>query len=186
LERRAPARNALTMCGIAGVFHYRDRLRQADLTVLRRMTGSIIHRGPDDEGYFVDGSVGLGNRRLAIVSVSPSGHPPMESPDEQYCLTFNGEFYNHRSFRPKLEAHGIHFRGTSDTETLLYVLATYGPGVLTDVAGIFGLAFWDARHQRLILARDPLGVKQLYYHDDGRRVVFASEMKALLQCADVP
>jgi asparagine synthase (glutamine-hydrolysing) len=174
------------MCGIAGVFHYKDRLRQADLTVLRRMTGSIIHRGPDDEGYFVDGSLGLGNRRLAIVDVSPSGHQPMRSPDDQYCLTYNGEFYNHRSFRPKLEAHGIRFRGSSDTETLLYALATYGPGMLTDVAGIFGLAFWDARHQRLILARDPLGVKQLYYHDDGRRVVFASEMKALLQCADVP
>jgi asparagine synthase (glutamine-hydrolysing) len=174
------------MCGIAGVFHYKDRLRLADLTVLRRMTGSIIHRGPDDEGYFVDGSVGLGNRRLAIVDVSPSGHQPMQSPDEQYCLTYNGEFYNHRSFRPKLEAHGIRFRGSSDTETLLYALATYGPGMLKDVAGIFGLAFWDARHQRLILARDPLGVKQLYYHDDGRRIVFASEMKALLQCTDVP
>jgi asparagine synthase (glutamine-hydrolysing) len=174
------------MCGIAGLFHYKDRLRLADLTALRRMTGSIIHRGPDDEGYFVDGSVGLGNRRLAIVDVSPSGHQPMQSPDEQYCLTYNGEFYNHRSFRPKLEAHGVRFRGSSDTETLLHALATYGPGVLTDVAGIFGLAFWDARHQRLILARDPLGVKQLYYHDDGRRVVFASEMKALLQCVDVP
>jgi asparagine synthase (glutamine-hydrolysing) len=174
------------MCGIAGQFHYKDRLRTADLTALRRMTGAIIHRGPDDEGYFIDGSVGLGNRRLAIVDVSPSGHQPMQSPDEQYCLTYNGEFYNHRSFRPKLEAHGVRFRGSSDTETLLYALATYGPDVLTDVAGIFGLAFWDARHQRLILARDPLGVKQLYYHDDGRRVVFASEMKALLQCADVP
>jgi asparagine synthase (glutamine-hydrolysing) len=130
--------------------------------------------------------VGLGNRRLAIVDVSPAGHQPMQSPDQRACLSYNGEFYNHRSFRPRLEAHGARFRGSSDTETLLYALSTYGPNVLTEVAGIFGLAFWDARYQRLILARDPLGVKQLYYHDDGRRIVFASEMKALLQCADVP
>jgi asparagine synthase (glutamine-hydrolysing) len=174
------------MCGIAGIFHYRDRLRQADLGLLQRMTRSIIHRGPDDEGFFVEGSLALGNRRLAIVDVSPAGHQPMQTADGRSCLSYNGEFYNHRGFRPRLESHGVHFRGSSDTETLLYALSTYGPGVLTDVAGIFGLAYWDARHQRLILARDPLGVKQLYYHDDGRRIVFASEMKALLQCADVP
>jgi len=174
------------MCGIAGIYHYRDRLRTADLAVVQRMCRSIAHRGPDDEGFFVDGPVGLGNRRLAIVDVSPTGHQPMESLDGLSCLTYNGEFYNHQSFRPQLRARGTHFKGSSDTETLLYALATYGPGVLTNVAGIFGLAFWDARHQRLILARDPLGVKQLYYHDDGMRVVFASELKALLQCADVP
>jgi asparagine synthase (glutamine-hydrolysing) len=174
------------MCGIAGIFHYRDRLHQADLMLLRRMTRAISHRGPDDEGFFIDGPIGLGNRRLAIVDLSPSGHQPMSSADGRSCLSYNGEFYNHRSFRPRLESHGARFRGTSDTETLLYTLATYGPGILTDVAGIFGLAFWDARHHRLILARDPIGVKQLYYHDDGQRIVFASEIKALLQCADVP
>jgi asparagine synthase (glutamine-hydrolysing) len=174
------------MCGIAGIYHYRDELRQADLLTLRRMTQSIAHRGPDDEGFFVSGPVGLGNRRLAIVDVSPAGHQPMKSDNGATCITYNGEFYNHRSFRPKLQAHGVRFRGSSDTETLLYALDTYGPSVLTDVAGIFGLAYWDARHQRLILARDPLGVKQLYYHDDGARIVFASEIKALLQCADVP
>jgi len=174
------------MCGIAGIFHYRDRLHQADLTLLRRMTRAISHRGPDDEGFFIDGPIALGNRRLAIVDLSPSGHQPMLSANGRSCLSYNGEFYNHRSFRPRLEAHGVEFRGTSDTETLLYALATHGPGILTDVAGIFGLAFWDARHHRLILARDPIGVKQLYYHDDGQRIVFASEMKALLHCADVP
>src|SRR5215831_2210687 len=174
------------MCGIAGIFHYRDRLRQADLMLLQRMTRSIAHRGPDDEGFFLEGSLGLGNRRLAIIDLSPAGHQPMQSVDGACCLTYNGEFYNHKSFRPRLEARGARFRGSSDTETLLHALWTYGPDVLTDVAGIFGLAYWDARHQRLILARDPLGVKQLYYHDDGRRIVFASEMKALLQCPDVP
>jgi asparagine synthase (glutamine-hydrolysing) len=174
------------MCGIAGIFHYRDEHRQADLATLQRMTRSIAHRGPDDEGFFASGPLGLANRRLAIVDVSPAGHQPMKSDDGAACLTYNGEFYNHQSFRPKLLARGVRFRGSSDTETLLYALSTYGPGVLTDVAGIFGVAFWDARHRRLILARDPLGVKQLYYHDDGHRIVFASEIKALLQCADVP
>jgi len=174
------------MCGIAGIYHYKDRLRPADLMLLQQMTRSIVHRGPDDEGFFVDGPVGLGNRRLAIIDVSSAGHQPMQTLDGRSCLSYNGEFYNHRSFRPRLEGHGVHFRGSSDTETLLYALSIYGPGVLTDVAGIFGLAFWDTRYQRLILARDPLGVKQLYYHDDGRRIVFASEIKALLQCADVP
>src|SRR5262249_3690226 len=153
---------------------------------LTRMTRSIAHRGPDDEGFFVDGPVGLGNRRLAIVDLSPAGHQPMRAPAGSSCLTYNGEFYNHRSLRPILEARGARFQGTSDTETLLHALLIYGPGCLADVAGIFGLAFWQAQHQRLILARDPLGVKQLYYHDDGDRIVFASEIKALLQCSDVP
>jgi asparagine synthase (glutamine-hydrolysing) len=174
------------MCGIAGIYHYRDRLHPVDMPTLTRMTRSIAHRGPDGEGFFVDGPVGLGNRRLAIVDLSAAGHQPMQTADGSGCLTYNGEFYNHRSLRPILEAHGAAFRGSSDTETLLYALSSYGPNVLSDVAGIFGLAFWDARHQRLILARDPLGVKQLYYHDDGHRIVFASEIKALLQCADVP
>jgi asparagine synthase (glutamine-hydrolysing) len=174
------------MCGIAGIYHYRDRLRHVDLATLTRMTRSIAHRGPDDEGFFVDGPVGLGNRRLAIVDLSPAGHQPMQMLDGSACLSYNGEFYNHKQFRRTLEARGVRFRGSSDTETLLHTLGTSGPGVLTDVAGIFGLAFWDARHERLVLARDALGVKQLYYHDDGNRIVFASEIKALLQCADVP
>ena len=174
------------MCGIAGIYHYRDQLRQVDVSTLTRMTRSIAHRGPDDEGFFVDGPVGLGNRRLAIVDLSPSGHQPMQTVDGAYSITYNGEFYNHQEFRRKLQVRGVRFRSSSDTETLLCALAASGPGMLTDVAGIFALALWDARHHRLILARDPLGVKQLYYHDDGNRIVFASEIKALLQCADVP
>jgi asparagine synthase (glutamine-hydrolysing) len=174
------------MCGIAGIYHYSDRLRPVDLPALTRMARSIAHRGPDDEGFFVDGPMGLANRRLAIVDLSQAGHQPMQTPDGSGCLSYNGEFYNHRSFRPRLEARGVRFVGSSDTETLLRALSTYGPDLLTDVAGIFALAFWEPRRQRLLLARDPLGVKQLYYHDDGRRVVFASEIKALLQCADVP
>lgn len=173
------------MCGIAGIYHYADE-RQADAATVARMTRTLAHRGPNGEGVFVDGSVGLGNRRLAIVDLTATGRQPMQTADGGATLTYNGEFYNHRAFRSRLEARGTRFRGTSDSETLLYALATYGPGVLTNIAGIFGLAYWDSRHQRLILARDPLGVKQVYYHDDGRRILFASEIKALLDCADVP
>jgi len=174
------------MCGIAGIYHYGDRHARVDTMVLARMTRSLAHRGPDDEGFFVEGPIGLGNRRLAIVDLSASGRQPMQSANGAACLTYNGEFYNHRRFRSRLADRGIQFRGSSDTETLLQALSVYGPGILTDVAGIFGLAFWDVRHERLILARDPLGVKQLYYHDNGKRIVFASEIKALMQCADVP
>jgi asparagine synthase (glutamine-hydrolysing) len=174
------------MCGIAGIFHYRDDGPAVDVPALARMTRSMAHRGPNDEGLFVDGPLGLGNRRLAIVELSPAGHQPMQTADGSATLTYNGEFYNHRSFRPALESHGTRFAGHSDTETLLYALSVYGPGVLTNVAGIFGLAYWDARHRRLILARDPLGVKQLYYHDDGSRIAFASEIKSLLHCPGVP
>jgi asparagine synthase (glutamine-hydrolysing) len=109
----------------------------------------------------------------------------MSTTDGRFHLTYNGEFYNHRQFRSRLKSKGVRFRGDSDTESLLYTLATFGPDSLTDVAGIFALALWDSRLRRLFLARDPLGVKQLYYHDDGRRIVFASEIKALLECADV-
>ena len=174
------------MCGIAGIFHYRDASRPADAALLQRMAAAIAHRGPDDHGQFVDGAIALANRRLAIVDLSPSGHQPMGTPDGRAWLTYNGEFYNHRTFRAKLEARGVRFTGSSDTETLLHALAVYGPDVLTEVAGIFGAALWEPERRRLILARDPLGVKQVYYHDDGQRVVFASEIKSLLQDPSVP
>src|SRR3954471_14217338 len=173
------------MCGIAGVYHYADPSTPVDRNLLARMTRVLEHRGPDGEGTFVDGPAGLGHRRLAIVDLTSTGRQPMTTADGGFHITYNGEFYNHASFRDRLAARGIRFRGTSDTETLLYLLSEYGPNVLADAAGIFGLGFWDARARRLILARDPLGVKQVYYHDDGRRILFASEVKALLQCTEV-
>ncbi len=174
------------MCGIAGIYHYRDHLAQVDVPTLTRMTLSIAHRGPDDEGLFVDGPVGLGNRRLAVVDLHATGHQPMVTPSGHGAITYNGECYNHSAFRPLLQHRGVRFQGTSDTETLLHLLSEYGSSALAELHGIFGLAFWDGRNRRLILARDPLGVKQVYFHDDGRRIVFASEIKALLQCSDVP
>ena len=174
------------MCGIAGIFNYADSASPIDRRLLVRMTRLLEHRGPDDEGLYLEGGVGLGNRRLAIVDLRPTGHQPMTDEASSCWLTYNGEFYNHRDFRPPLIAKGARFRGTSDTETLLHLLKDQGPGALASVAGIFALAFWDPGRRRLILARDPLGVKQLYYYDDGSRILFASEIKALLACDDVP
>ena len=172
------------MCGVAGIFHYAEPTRAADRDLVVRMTRTLRHRGPDDEGFHFAGPLGLGHRRLSIVDLSPTGKQPMLT-DDGCAIAYNGEAYNHAKFRARLESKGVRFRGTSDTETLLHLLRSDGPRALEDVAGIFALAYWDARQSRLILARDPLGVKQLYYHDDGKRIVFASEIKSLLQCAGV-
>ncbi len=174
------------MCGIAGIFHYADPDRPIDRALLTRMTRALRHRGPDDEGFHVEGPIGLGHRRLSIVDLSPTGHQPMATPDGAAWISYNGELYNHAAFRRRLAGRGVAFRGNSDTETILQLIAAYGPGALAEAAGIFGLAYWDGPRRRLILARDPLGVKQVYFHDDGRRLLFASEIKALLECEDVP
>jgi asparagine synthase (glutamine-hydrolysing) len=174
------------MCGIAGIFHYADPDHPIDRDLLGRMTRILAHRGPDAEAFFVRDNVGFGHRRLSIVDLSPTGAQPMSNDDGSCWITYNGEFYNHAEFRPRLAAHGCRFRGSSDTETLLRLLEHDGPDALADAAGIFAFGFWDGRNQTLTLARDPLGVKQIYFHDNGRRIVFASEIKALLQDPEVP
>src|SRR5437588_1597221 len=173
------------MCGIAGIFNYADPDRPVDRELLVRMTRLLEHRGPDDEGFYVEGPIGLGHRRLSIVDLTPTGHQPMPNTDRACWITYNGEFYNHRTFRRRLILKGHTFRGTSDTETLLHLIEEEGPESLADVAGIFAFGYWDQRRAQLTLARDPLGVKQVYYYDDGRRIIFASEIKALLECRDV-
>jgi asparagine synthase (glutamine-hydrolysing) len=174
------------MCGIAGIFNYAEPDCSVDRELLVRMTRVLEHRGPDDEGFYVNGPIGFGHRRLTIVDLTPTGHQPMPNTDRSSWITYNGEFYNHAAFRRRLLSAGHVFRGTSDTETLLHLIAEAGPDALHDVSGIFAFGYWDVRRQELTLARDQLGVKQLYYYDDGRRLIFASEIKALLQCADVP
>lgn len=174
------------MCGIAGIFHYAEPDKRVDRELLERMTRAIAHRGPDAEAFFVDGPLGFGHRRLSIVDLSSTGAQPMRDESGRFCITYNGEFYNHSMFRPALEARGVRFRGSSDTETLLYLVGLEGPEALARTAGIFGFGLWDARERSLTLARDPLGVKQVYFHDDGRRIIFASEIKALLVDPSVP
>jgi asparagine synthase (glutamine-hydrolysing) len=174
------------MCGIAGIYHYADPNRPVDRDLLGRMTRVLAHRGPDAEDFHVKGNLGFGHRRLSIVDLSPTGAQPMPNDDGSCWITYNGEFYNHAEFRPRLEARGARFRGPSDTETLLRLMEHEGPDALANTSGIFGFGFWDSRKQTLTLARDPLGVKQVYFYDNGRSIIFASEIKALLQDPEVP
>src|SRR4051812_6008231 len=149
------------MCGIAGIFNYAEPDRPVDRRLLERMTRALAHRGPDGEGYHVDGPLGFGHRRLSIVDLSPTGQQPMASADGRWWITYNGELYNHRQFRPSLQAT-CRFRGSSDTETLVNLIAARGKDALKDLIGIYGFAVWDAGARRLMLVRDMLGVKQVY------------------------
>lgn len=171
------------MCGIAG-FSWYPASTGAELSLT---LGALSHRGPDDSGLFEDASsgVGLAHRRLSIVDLSPLGHQPMASPDGTVVLVFNGEIYNFRELRSDLERQGVAFRGHSDTEVLLNLYLAEGEAMLCRLNGIFAFALWDRSRQSLLLARDGLGVKPLYFAalDDG--FVFASEIKALLQLLPV-
>jgi asparagine synthase (glutamine-hydrolysing) len=138
----------------------------------------MAHRGPDDEGFHLDGALGLGNRRLSIIDL-PGGHQPIANEDESVWITFNGEIYNYRDLRPGLIAQGHRLRTNSDTETILHLYEEYDVGFLDHLRGMFAFAIWDKRKQRLLLARDRLGVKPLYYRLDPGRLAFASELRSL-------
>lgn len=166
------------MCGIAGIFNL--DAAPVDLTVLKAMTEAIAHRGPDGEGFFVDGGLGLGHRRLAILDLTAAADQPMTTPDGRYTLVYNGEVYNFRELRKELEKLGHRFRSTGDTEVVLYALAEWGEGALARFNGMFAFAFWDNKHRTLLLARDRYGTKPLYYARHGQILLFGSEVKALL------
>ena len=168
------------MCGIAGIVEHRgSALVERDLLI--RLRDEQRHRGPDDEGLWIspDGRVGLAHRRLSIVDLSPRGHQPMSTPDGALHIVFNGEIYNHQTLRAELEARGHAFRSTSDTEVLLFGWREWGPGLFDRLRGMFAFGLYDAARRETILARDPLGIKPLYWMDDGRRASFASEVQAL-------
>ncbi len=168
------------MCGIAGVFHYGEPERQVDAACLAAMTRSLAHRGPDGEGLYTTPGLGLGHRRLSILDVSPAGAQPMRGPSDDVVITYNGEVYNFRDLREELQRLGHRFASDSDTEVLLEGYRAWGAELLSRVQGIFAFGLWDARARSLLLARDPMGVKPLFYADDGRTLRFASEIKAIL------
>ena len=145
---------------------------------LKRATDAMAHRGPDDEGFHLDGQLGLGNRRLSIIDL-PGGHQPIANEDESLWITFNGEIYNYRELRPDLLARGHQFRTNSDTETILHLYEEHGVSFLDHLRGMFAFAIWDRRQRRLLLARDRLGVKPLFYWLESGRLAFASELRAL-------
>ena len=170
------------MCGIAGLL-VGKRTATAELTdELARMLAPLAHRGPDGEGTWTDdeAGIGLGHRRLAVVDLSPTGAQPMVSADGRWVISFNGEVYGYREIRTRLEGRGARFRGNSDTEVLLELVARDGvEAALGRLNAMYGLALWDRRERELWLARDPVGEKPLYVRKDADRVVFASEIGAV-------
>jgi len=173
------------VCGICGIISGDGRDMRA---ALARMAAAMQHRGPDDEGIetiAIGGqqegpTVGFGFRRLAILDLSPAGHQPMFDPASGNCLIFNGEIYNYRHLRARLMVEGVRFRSTGDTEVLLQALTHWGERALDELEGMFAFAFYEASTKRVLLARDPVGIKPLYVATSDRRVVFASEVRAVL------
>jgi asparagine synthase (glutamine-hydrolysing) len=169
------------MCGICGIAAPPKLQRSINEAILVRMRDTLTHRGPDDAGIFMDASVGLGHRRLSIVDLG-GGKQPMINEDGSIHIIFNGEIYNHKDLRPGLEARGHRYASASDTETIIHLYEEHGARAVDHLRGMFAFAIWDQNHQRLLLARDRMGIKPLYYHltDDGV-IYFASEIKALLE-----
>src|SRR3954470_23982759 len=166
------------MCGIAGIFHYAEPALAARETVAR-MVAPLRHRGPDDQGVHLAGTMGLGHARLSIIDVA-GGHQPIFSEDRTVAVVCNGEIYNHRELRQGLEERGHRFATRSDTEVIVHLWEELGAGCVERLAGMFALAVADFRRRTLLLARDRVGKKPLYLADDGRRLGFASELKSLL------
>lgn len=166
------------MCGIAGILGT-DRA-PVDPALLARMTDALRHRGPDDEGHYCAGPIGLGQRRLSIIDLA-TGHQPLSNEDGSVWVVFNGEIYNYRELRPELEKQGHRFATHSDTEVIVHAYEQYGPDCLRRFRGMFAFAIWDARQRTLFLARDRVGKKPLFYARAGGQFLFASELQALVR-----
>ncbi|MEW6127508.1 MAG: asparagine synthase (glutamine-hydrolyzing) [Acidobacteriota bacterium] len=169
------------MCGICGIVATEHSGRQINENLLVRMRDSLTHRGPDEAGLYLDGNIGLGHRRLSIVDLS-GGKQPMTNEDRTIFLSYNGEIYNHREVRKGLIKRGHHYATSSDSETLVHLYEERGRHLVEELRGMFAFAIWDSNRKTLLLARDRLGIKPLYYHlrNDGT-LYFASEIKALLE-----
>jgi asparagine synthase (glutamine-hydrolysing) len=167
------------MCGITGIYNLDGD--PAPASILGRMTDAVAHRGPDGEGRHIDGPLGFGHRRLAIIDLTSAGHQPMQTGDGRYVLNYNGEVYNYRELRGELEALGNRFRSQTDTEVVLKALAQWGveEGLLR-LNGMFALGLWDAHERELVLARDRFGIKPLYWIRRGDTLLFGSEIKSFL------
>jgi asparagine synthase (glutamine-hydrolysing) len=166
------------MCGIAGILNYGTE-EAVDPSQLRAMGDTMVHRGPDDDGVFVSGPVGLAHRRLSIIDLS-GGHQPMFNEDGSVAIVFNGEIYNHRELRATLESKGHVYRTQSDTESIVHAYEQFGAGFERHLTGMFAFALWDGASRRLVLSRDRLGIKPVYYTVHDGRLIFASEIKAIL------
>ena len=170
------------MCGICGQVQIAGD-KPVDTEMIRRMTRTMFHRGPDDDGYFFEGSLGFGFRRLSIIDLA-GGHQPMSDAQKTVWVVFNGEIYNYKELRAELEGHGHNFRTSSDTEVIIYGYKQWGTKVFDHLNGMFGVAIWDAKKKRLVVARDPMGIKLIYYrHADGK-LSFGSEIRPVLAAGE--
>ncbi len=169
------------MCGIAGYYNFRDI---SPYESLKNMCDQISYRGPDDEGYYHNDVVGLGMRRLSIIDID-GGHQPMQSSNGYQRIVFNGEIYNYQQLRQQLRSDGSEFSTNSDTEVIIRAFEKTGPDMLKSLNGMFGIAIWDQAQKQLLLARDRMGIKPLYYYWDGTRFAFASEIKSILTLPDI-
>ncbi|MBG6061355.1 asparagine synthase (glutamine-hydrolyzing) [Flavobacterium sp. CG_9.1] len=172
------------MCGINGILHLQSQ-KKVDERLLIRMRDSLEHRGPDDKGLFIDNNIGFGHRRLSILDVSSAGHQPYLSNDGRYVMTYNGEIYNYKEFYPELKSNGFDIETTSDTEVLMKLFELHGLKMLHRLNGMFAFAIWDKLEKKLLVARDRMGVKPLYYSFYNETFYFASEQKAVFT-AGVP
>src|SRR5436190_9677080 len=171
------------MCGICGIFETRNE-PIVHRSTLKAMADTLYHRGPDDEGFYCCGGIGLGFRRLAIIDLE-GGHQPLSNEDETIWIAFNGEIYNFEELNRRYLSNGHQFKTRSDTETIVHLYEEIGEACFAEMRGMFALALWDGRRKRLLLARDRLGKKPLYYSWDGRRLVFGSEIKALFKAGGI-
>src|SRR5215467_2853459 len=166
------------MCGIAGIMSLSDKIVR--LEEIRSMCDTMIHRGPDDEGFHTGPGIGLGMRRLSIIDVK-GGHQPVHNEDGTVSVVFNGEIYNFDELRRDLETQGHTFRTHSDTEVIVHSYEQYGVNCVDRMRGMFAFAVWDQKERKLFIARDRLGKKPLYYTVTGERLIFGSELKVVLQ-----
>lgn len=176
------------MCGIVGVYVFGEKSPLVDRDLLITMRDTMSHRGPDDAGFYVsdDRRVGLGHRRLSIIDLSPAGHQPMSNEDGTLWIIFNGEIYNYQDYVTGLKNRGHRFQSRTDTEVILHLYEECGPDVIHKLRGMFAFAIWDTRNRQLFMARDRIGIKPLYYMLYEGRLLFASEIKAILADPSVP
>jgi asparagine synthase (glutamine-hydrolysing) len=170
------------MCGICGQFNFAQK-EPVEPETIRRMTQTMVHRGPDDDGYLISGPLGLGFRRLSIIDLA-GGHQPMSDAQETVWVVLNGEIYNFKELRVELEQRGHSFRTRSDTEVIIHGYKEWGTEVLNHLNGMFGVAIWDAKKERLVVARDAMGIKLIYYRIDKGQLTFGSEIRPILAAAD--
>ena len=171
------------MCGITGIYNFKT-LKKVDSAIIQMMNDVIKYRGPDDDGVYVDNEIGLGHRRLSIIDLSSAGHQPLSNENNTIWLVFNGEIYNYAELVPELQGKGHVFKSQTDSEVIIHAYEEYGIDCVNKFNGMFAFAIWDQNKKRLLLAKDRLGVKPLYYAFNNEGIVFASEIKSILQHPD--